>query len=82
MLDRKFVDDVKAREKCHIDDSTLWISTSKQKRMLTAAGCQRFYDSVVRNAREKGMVVNGMKTQLLCISPSIYSKVDACIEVD
>lgn len=80
LVARKFVDDIKAREMCNIEDSSIWISTSKQRWTLAAKQCQAFYDSVVQNARCKGMVVNGAKTQLLCVSAAIHSEVDACID--
>ena len=47
---------------------TFFISQNKERRTLHAIGCKELFETISRNAKSLGMLVNAAKTQLLCIS--------------
>ena len=78
----KFVDDVTGGQELRIDRAIIHITTSKEERLIHAAGNQKLYDNIVGNSDKIGMKVNGLKTQLLCINPSNSCSVKSYINID
>ena len=79
---RQFVDDISAGEKVAISSGVMSIGQNKQVVDIHAGKCQRFYDLVAKNAAAVGMKMNGLKTQLLCITSAINYDVRSFIYVD
>ena len=75
----KYVDDVNAGERLCLRNATSIFSQAKEQKILQAAECQKIFGIICDNAARIGMVVNPKKTQLLCVSPAIYSDVSAFI---
>ena len=75
----KYVDDVNAGERLCLRNATSIFSQAKEQKILQALECQSIFGIICDNATKIGMVVNPKKTQLLCVSPAIYSDVSAFI---
>ena len=76
----KFVDDLHGLEK---NDTTLSVSlftTQKEKCLVHLYKLQRLYETIKENADDRGMVVNGNNTQLLCMSAAINSDIRSYID--
>ena len=73
----KYVDDVEYGEKHFIDKCISTFTSSKEARLIHAAGCQSMFRRIETNAGHIGMRVNSSKTQLLCISPSINYEISS-----
>ena len=69
----KYVDDFLGIEKIYTGGGFRSISQHKTEILTRALQSERFYRTVEGNATSIGMSVNANKTQLICISPALYS---------
>ena len=67
----EFIDDITGHIRCDISLAFSKISTKKETRTIWAKKAEAFFENVKMNCQARGMVVNNMKTQLLCISTAI-----------
>ena len=79
---RKFVDDIKGRERHSTNNGKFTCTTKKEQRLLYASSTESFVWSVKKNAAAMGMVTNQKKTHLLCVNTAINSDVWSFIEID
>ena len=71
---RKYVDDCISIEKVNFGRTEIQIEQGQPIKKKRAHGIQNSYISVSANAKDKGMLVNGDKTGLLCVSDSLHYK--------
>ena len=76
-----YVDDLNVGETLLIEDSTIHLSTRKEKREIRAFGSEKMYRNIENNGADVGMMINAKKTQLLCIHPSKTAEITSCISV-
>ena len=69
----KYVDDLNAGEKLLLESAVSHLSSQKEERRIRAYGCEELFKTVISNSASLSMLVNDSKTQMLCISPSIYT---------
>ena len=75
----KYIDDFNCCEKIDISSAPFTLS---QKKKLIEAETERttaLYREIKERAGEIGMRINNKKTQVLCVSPSVESRVDAIL---
>lgn len=78
----KFIDDLNTPEKCNLTAARSEFTTNKEQQFVHATECQRFLNTVMENAARIGMVVNPLKTQLLCTTTAINYDVRSFIIVE
>ena len=78
----KYVDDFLGAEKLSTECSYSVFSTNRTEKFVPAAGCQRFFEDVSKNAADIGMTVNPAKTQLLCVTPRQQANISCFIYGD
>ena len=76
-----YIDDLNIGEVHALEKAKLHITTSKEKKTIRATHCEKRFSQITSKAEEVGMVINGQKTQLLCVSDNRNSDVSSYINV-
>lgn len=75
----KYVDDNLSCEKMNLGSTIITLRDGKPIKMKQAIPLQNSFRCITANARKKGMVVNTLKTNLLCVSDALQYKAVAFI---
>ena len=63
-----YIDDINVGEALDIDSAKVHITTEKTVKTIRAVGCESMFDVVKSNGKKIGLIINPLKTQLLCFS--------------
>lgn len=77
----KFIDDMTGHEKCNIALGFFTISMAKENRLLWARQSESYFQNIRTNCDLRGMKVNDLKTQLLCLTSAINYDVRSFIRL-
>ena len=77
-----YIDDFNAVETLNLKQAMSHITTNKCSMDVRAIKSERLFSRVHETATEIGMLVNGAKTQMLCIHPCIFNSVNTHINCD
>ena len=78
----KYVDDFMGIEKLFTANGIRSISEHKMEVSVRAIKSEAFFSDVEKNAQDVGMSVNAKKTQMLCISAQLHSRINSYIKIN
>ena len=77
----KYIDDSNIVEGIAIEGGRFHVTTGKQECVVHPKGTESLVNNIIKRAAEIGTVVNGGKTQSLCISASTHTRVTSCMDI-
>lgn len=76
-----YVDDINVGETLRIEDGIRTISTKKENRIIRSKGCEKMFQVIESNGNKVGLLLNPLKTQLLCFSAAKHLDIQCEINV-